>query len=101
MRPLLTATAALFIVTVAVSLDATAQQPAQPSAPAPTATPAAPPVAEATKKRRTARAKQRRTRYASLRNRMYSPCEIIDGWRAFPTRDRHSYFDTARVCRRY
>ena len=99
MRPLLTATAALVIVTVAVSLNATAQQPAQPSAPAPTATPATPAVAKATKKRRTARAKHRGARYASLRHRVYSPCAIIDGWRAFPTRDRDSYFDTARVCR--
>ena len=101
MRPLLTSTAALFIVAAAASLSATAQQSAPPAAPAQAAEPATPRLAKATKKRRTARARHRRTRYASLRNRVYSPCEIIDGWRAFPTRDRDSYFDTGRVCRGY
>jgi hypothetical protein len=101
MRPLLTLFAALFVVAAAASLDVAAQQSTPPSTPMPSAEPAAPAVAKATKKRRTAHARHRRTRYASLRNRMYSPCEIIDGWRAFPTRDRNGYFDTSPVCRRY
>jgi hypothetical protein len=100
MRPLLTAAAALFIVSLAASLDASAQQPAQPSAPA-MSEPAAAPMAKAKKKHRRAHARHRRTRYASLSHRMYSPCEIIDGWRAFPTRDPDGYFDTSRVCRRH
>jgi|GEM_PF-4393266 len=27
-------------------------------------------------------------------------CRIVDGWRAFPTRDPRGYFDTRRRCRR-
>jgi hypothetical protein len=97
MRPLLALVAALCLVTTAASLDAAAQQ--STPVPAVSAEPATATVVKAGKKHRTAR--HRRTRYASLRHRMYSPCEIIDGWRAFPTRDRDSYFDTRPVCRRY
>ena len=67
----------------------------------PSAEPSKPTAAKASKKRRTARARHGRTRYASLRHRMFSPCEIIDGWRAFPTHARNDYFDTRPVCRRY
>ena len=99
MRSLYAAAAALVIALAGASLDARAQQPTQPAAPS--AEPAKPSVAKVTKKRRTARARHRHTRMASLRYRTYSPCAIIDGWRAFPVRDRDSYFDTGRVCRTY
>ena len=101
MRPVLTLIAALFVVAAAASLDVAAQQSTPPPTPMPSAEPATPTVAKGSKKRRTARAKHHRPRYASLRRRDDSPCAIIDGWRAFPTRDPDGYFDTGRVCRRY
>jgi len=99
MRTLLIAAAALLLVSVAGPREASAQQPAQPTAPA-VSEPAAAPMAKAKKKHRRAHARHRRARYASLVHRVYSPCQIIDGWRAFPTHDRDGYFDTRRVCHR-
>jgi hypothetical protein len=98
MRPMLKVIATLFIAAVAASLQAAAQQPAAPpAAPAQKAEPAAQPAAKVTKKRRTARARHRRARHASRWHRDYDPCAIINGWRAFPTRDRDGYFNTDRV----
>jgi hypothetical protein len=100
MRFLLTAAAFLFAAGAALP-DAAAQQSFPPPKPAITE-PAPPPAAtaaKAAKKPSTARAKPRRTRHAALTHRVYSPCEIIDGWRAFPSRDPKGFFDTRRVCR--
>jgi hypothetical protein len=93
MRPLFVVAVALVIALPAASLRVQAQQPA------PAAESMKPSVAKSSKKRHTARARHRHARMASLRYRTYSPCAIIDGWRAFPVRDRDSYFDTSRVCR--
>jgi hypothetical protein len=98
MRSRLTAAAAFLIAAGTLSPDAAAQQSFPPPKPAITE-PAPPPAATATKKPRAARAKPRRTRHAALAHRAYSPCQIIDGWRAFPSRDPKGYFDTRRVCR--
>jgi hypothetical protein len=98
MRSLLAAVAAFLLVTAVASLDATAQQAFRPPAPAM----AEPLVAKvAMKKRRTARTGHRKKRHAALQTRAHNPCKIIDGWRAFPTRDPHGYFDTRPVCSRY
>ena len=102
MRPLLTFAAVLCVAAAAASLDAAAQQQTPPTAPAPSAAPATPTVVKAKKKHhRTAHVRHRHTRYASLHYRMYNPCAIVDGWRAFPTHARNDYFDTRPVCRRY
>ena len=97
MRPMLKVATTLFIAAAAVSLHATAQQPAPPAAPPQKAEPAAKPIAKVTKTRRSAHAKHRRARHASRWHRDYDPCAIINGWRAFPTRHRDGYFNTDRV----
>jgi hypothetical protein len=53
------------------------------------------------KKRRVVRAGHRIKRHAALQTRVNNPCKVIDGWRAFPTRDPHGYFDTRRACSRF
>ena len=99
MRSLLAAVAAFLLVTAVASLDATAQQAFRPPAPAMAEQPLVWNVAM--KKRRIVRAEHRRKRHAALQPRVYNPCKTIDGWRAFPTRDPHGYFDTRPVCSRY
>jgi hypothetical protein len=97
MRHLLTVAAALLAAASFAMPHAAAQQSFPPPKPAITA-PAPPPTATAAKKPRAARAKPQRTRHAALAHRAYSPCQIIDGWRAFPSRDPKGFFDTRRVC---
>jgi hypothetical protein len=97
MRPLLALAAALFIALAVASPNASAQQSTSSSS----MERGTPTVLKSSKKRRVARAKHRHARYAALKHRTYSPCAIIDGWRAFPVRYRDSYFDTSRVCRSY
>ena len=96
MRSLLALTAALLMAAAVTAPSASAQQSTSSPSSMEQATPT---VLKSSKKRRVARAKHRHARYAALKHRTYSPCAIIDGWRAFPVRDRDSYFDTNRVCR--
>jgi hypothetical protein len=98
MRSLLAAVAAFLLVTAVASLDAAAQQAFRPPAPAMAEPPLVTKVAM--KKRRIARTGHRK-RHAALQTRVHNPCRIVDGWRAFPTRDPHGYFDTRPVCSRY
>jgi hypothetical protein len=101
MRSHLIAAATLLFAAGAASPDAAAQQSFPPPPPAMTEPAPPPAAAKATKKGQAASAKPRHVRYAALRQRVHSPCEIIDGWRAFPTRDRRGFFDTRRACRGY
>jgi hypothetical protein len=56
------------------------------------------PTAAATKKK--ARHSRRGRRAGSMSRDAYDPdlCSVINGWRAFQTRDPRGYFDTGRVC---
>jgi hypothetical protein len=94
MRTVLAIVAALSISVVALPLGAAAQQ-AAPSAPkvaAPAATPSAQPPKTAVK--RVAR-KKKMASHRVRRNRD-TVCSIMNGWRAFPTRNPRGYFDTGR-----
>jgi len=92
MRRLLVLTAC---AAVATATPAAAQQKEQPSR--------AEPVVDSymgAKKKRAHHRQYRGDPAERISRNAYNPslCGVINGWRAFPTRDRSGYFDTRSAC---
>ena len=87
---------AIAIPAIAITIPAVAQQATPPPAPVQKAEPTKP-VAKVVKKSQGARTKRRKARHAARSDRD-DLCSIVNGWRAFPVRGHHGYFNTDRVC---